>query len=84
LGGLSGTPFGAPEQEIGYWHLPTEDLVHVFEEMGIKTAIDLERLLEAVKIAEGIVGSPLPGHILRAKPNRIFFNTPANQLNIAS
>jgi hydroxymethylglutaryl-CoA lyase len=84
LGGLTGTPFGAPNQDIGYWHLPTEDLVHVFEEMGIKTTIDLERLLDAVKIAERIVGRSLPGHILRAKPNSILFKAPDNQMNLAS
>lgn len=66
LGGLSGTPFGSINQDIGNWNLPTEDLVHVFEDMGIKTAINLERLLEAVEFAEKITGKPLPGHILRA------------------
>jgi len=67
LGGLSGTPFGSIYQDIGNWNLPTEDLVNVFEEMGIKTAIDMDRLLEGVSFAEKIAGHPLPGHILRSQ-----------------
>ena len=40
----------------------------VFEEMGITTGIDLERLLDCVRMAESLIGRPLPGHILRAHP----------------
>jgi hydroxymethylglutaryl-CoA lyase len=66
VGGLSGTPFGAPNLEIGFWNVPTEDLVHLFEQMGVHTGVSLERLLESVKLAEKLAGRPLPGHILRA------------------
>ena len=68
VGGLSGTPYGAMELGFGYWNVPTEDLVHLFEEMGITTGIDLERLLDCVRMAESLIGRPLPGHILRAHP----------------
>jgi hydroxymethylglutaryl-CoA lyase len=85
LGGLSGTPFGAIDQDIGNWNLPTEDLVHVFEEMGIKTAINLELLLEAVELAERIAGRPLPGHILRTRQiSSKLLADPDNILNVAS
>jgi len=85
LGGLSGTPFGSIDQDIGNWNLPTEDLVHVFEEMGIKTAINLELLLEAVEFAERIAGRPLPGHILRTRRRSSkFIAVPDNILNVAS
>ncbi|MBW2113150.1 MAG: hydroxymethylglutaryl-CoA lyase, partial [Deltaproteobacteria bacterium] len=57
IGGLSGTPFGAPDLNMGFWNIPTEDLVHF-----------LELLLESVKLAEDLAGRPLPGHILRAGP----------------
>jgi len=67
VGGMSGTPYGAMELAFGYWNVPTEDLVHLFEEMGIRTGIDLESLLECVKMAEEFAGKPLPGHILRAR-----------------
>ena len=68
-GGLSATPFGAMELAFGYWNVPTEDLVHLFAEMGIETGLDLDRLLECVKMAEELAGHPLPGHLLRANPN---------------
>ncbi|MDD5167820.1 MAG: hydroxymethylglutaryl-CoA lyase [Syntrophales bacterium] len=76
IGGLSGTPYGAMELGFGYWNVPTEDLVHLFEEMGIDTGIDINRLLECVKIAEVLAGSPLPGHILRANPNKRLADIP--------
>ena len=85
LGGLSGTPFGSIDQDIGNWNLPTEDLVHVFEEMGIKTAINLELLLEAVEFAERIAGRPLPGHILRTRRSASkLIAVPDNILTVAS
>lgn len=42
IGGLSSTSLGAPELEMGVWNIPTEELVHVLEEMGIKAGVDLE------------------------------------------
>jgi hydroxymethylglutaryl-CoA lyase len=69
IGGLSGTPFGAPHQEIGIWNVPTEDLINLFEEMGVNTGVDMERLLESVRLAEEIAGRRLPGHIGRSGPN---------------
>lgn len=68
LGGLSGTPYGSKELDLGYWNVPTEDLVNLFEQMGIKTGIDLDILLDCVKMAEHFAGFPLPGHLLRANP----------------
>jgi len=68
LGGMSATPYGLSELDFGYWNVPTEDLVHLFEEMGIKTGIDLEKLLDCVRLAEQMAGNPLPGHLLRARP----------------
>jgi hydroxymethylglutaryl-CoA lyase len=69
IAGLSGTPFGAPDQELGVWNVPTEDLVNLFEEMGVNTSVDMDRLLECVDLAEGIAGRPLSGHIRRSGPN---------------
>ena len=69
LGGMSGTPYGSMELDLGYWNVPTEDLVYLFEQMGIKTGIDINLLLECVNMAEEFTGVPLPGHILRANPN---------------
>jgi hypothetical protein len=30
---MSGTPYGSMELDLGYWNVPTEDLVYLFEEM---------------------------------------------------
>ncbi len=68
LGGMSGTPYGAMELDFGYWNVPTEDLVHLFENMGIRTGINFDRLLECVQLGEKLARKSLPGHILRARP----------------
>jgi hydroxymethylglutaryl-CoA lyase len=34
------------------------------EEMGISTGVDLERLIEVARLAEEIVGHPLPGAVM--------------------
>jgi hydroxymethylglutaryl-CoA lyase len=62
LGGLGGCPY-APGAA---GNVATEDLAYMLEGMGISTGIDLERLLEAGKVASGIVGHPLPSKVLQA------------------
>jgi hydroxymethylglutaryl-CoA lyase len=37
--------------------------VFMCEEMGIDTGVDLELLIEAARLAEDIVGHPLPGAV---------------------
>lgn len=78
LGGMSGTPYGSMELDLGYWNVPTEDLVYLFEEMGIKTGIDFDRLLECVSIAEKLAGAQLPGHLLRASRDSFLIGAPDN------
>jgi hydroxymethylglutaryl-CoA lyase len=59
LGGLGGCPFapGASGNVI------TEDLVFMFEAMGVRTGIDLERLFAARKVlVEAIPEEPVYGH----------------------
>jgi hydroxymethylglutaryl-CoA lyase len=59
MGGLGGCPFapGASGNVI------TEDLVFMFEAMGVSTGIDLERLFEARNILiQGIPEEPVYGH----------------------
>jgi hydroxymethylglutaryl-CoA lyase len=66
LGGIGGCPtaFGA----MG--NIATEDMVNMFEEMGIDTGIDFDKLLEATAFAQEVIGTPLPSHLLTAKrPN---------------
>jgi hydroxymethylglutaryl-CoA lyase len=59
MGGLGGCPFapGASGNVI------TEDLVFMFESMGVSTGIDFDRLLEArALLGKGIPQEPLYGH----------------------
>ena len=62
VGGLGGCPY-APGAA---GNVATEDLVYMLHGMGIKTGIDLERLVEAGRAAESIVGRSLPGKVHQA------------------
>ena len=61
VGGLGGCPFAAHKGAAG--NICTEDFVLMCEEMGIETGVDLERLLECARLAEDILGHPLPGKV---------------------
>jgi len=63
MGGLGGCPFapGASGNVI------TEDLVFMFESMGVHTGIDFDKLLAARRIMhEGVPDEPLYGHMALA------------------
>jgi hydroxymethylglutaryl-CoA lyase len=62
VGGMGGCPY-APGAA---GNLATEDLVFMLHGMGVKTGIDLERLWEAGRVAESIVGRLLPGKVHQA------------------
>jgi hydroxymethylglutaryl-CoA lyase len=64
VAGLGGCPFAGHAAAAG--NICTEDLVFMCHEMGIETGIDLERLAECARLAEEIVGHPLPGKIMKA------------------
>jgi hydroxymethylglutaryl-CoA lyase len=64
VGGLGGCPY-APGAT---GNVATEEVVHMLEDMGVDTGIDLDRLIEAARLAEEIVGKPLPSGVLRAGP----------------
>ncbi|MCG8543791.1 MAG: hydroxymethylglutaryl-CoA lyase [Alphaproteobacteria bacterium] len=61
VAGLGGCPFAGHRGAAG--NVCTEDLAFMCEEMGIETGIDLERLLDAARLAEDIVGHDLPGAV---------------------
>ncbi len=48
--------------------IATEYLMHMLEEMGIHTGVDLYKLVEVVWLAEEIVGHPLYGCVSKAGP----------------
>ena len=62
VGGMGGCPY-APGAA---GNLATEDLVYMLHGMGITTGIDLERLVEAGRVAESVVGRTLPGKVHQA------------------
>ena len=61
LGGLGGCPVfpGATG------NVATEDLVNLFEEMGVSTGVDLVKVREASRLIQDFLGRPLPSYILR-------------------
>jgi hydroxymethylglutaryl-CoA lyase len=59
VGGLGGCPY-APGAA---GNCATEDLVYMLQGMGIDSGVDLERLVEAGRAAESIVGRKLPGKV---------------------
>ena len=60
--GLGGCPFAGHKGAAG--NICTEDLVFMAHEMGIETGIDLDALIDCARMAEDIVGHPLPGKIM--------------------
>ena len=64
FGELGGCP--VPRGATG--NIATEDLVSMLHEMGIETGISLERLLEAARAAQDVLGRTLGSHVLTAGP----------------
>ena len=63
IGGLGGCPCAGATGNI-----VTEDLVHMLEDMGIDTGVDLDALIECAQLAQDIVGRELPSQVMRAGP----------------
>ena len=64
VGGLGGCPY-APGAT---GNIATEELVHMVEDMGVATGIDLDAMIDAAADAERIIGRRLPSQVLRAGP----------------
>ncbi len=64
VGGLGGCPFAAQPGAPG--NIASEELVMLCEELGIATGVDLDALIEAGRLAEKLIGHPLPSAALRA------------------
>ena len=62
VGGLGGCPY-APGAS---GNLATEDLVAMLHAMGVQTGIDLDKLVEASRLAATFVGHDLPSKYLKA------------------
>ncbi len=62
VGGLGGCPY-APGAS---GNLATEDLVAMLDGIGVATGVDLEKLIEASRLAAAFVGHELPSKYLKA------------------
>ena len=61
VAGLGGCPFAKHKGAAG--NICSEDLVFLCDESGIETGVDLEALSECGRLAEEVVGHPLPGRV---------------------
>ena len=64
FGELGGCP--VPPGATG--NVATEDLVSMFEEMGVATGVSLPALIDAARMAQDVLGRPLGSHVLTAGP----------------
>ena len=66
LAGIGGCPFisGASGNIV------TEDLVHMLNDMGVETGLDIDAVLEAAQFVAGLVPRPSPSHLLKAGKRR--------------
>ena len=66
FGELGGCP--VPAGSTG--NIATEDLVSMFHEMGVDTGLDLEKVIEAAREAQAVLGRKLTSHSIVAGPVR--------------
>jgi hydroxymethylglutaryl-CoA lyase len=64
FGGLGGCPF-APGAT---GNVATEDMVHMFHQMGVETHTDLNELIKTAQKAQAFFGFELPGQVMKAGP----------------
>ena len=72
VAGLGGCPFAGHAGAAG--NVCTEDLVFMCDEVGIETGIDLEALAVCGRLAEDVVGHPLPGSVMKGGSLRTLRN----------
>lgn len=62
LGGLGGCPY-APGAS---GNVATEDVIYMLEGMGVRTGVDLDKLVEVSRLASTLVGHEVPSKFYRA------------------
>ena len=72
VAGLGGCPFAGHTHGTAAGNICTEDVVFMAHEIGIKTGIDLDALIDAALLAERIIGRPLGGRIMHSGSLRRF------------
>ncbi|MBI4311186.1 MAG: citramalate synthase [Chloroflexi bacterium] len=66
VGGFGGCPYCGNGRATGM--APTEDALHMMEDMGIDTGVDMDKLVRVVWMFEEVLGRQLWGHVSRAGP----------------
>ena len=66
IGGIGGCPYCGNGRATG--QAPTEDLLHMLEDMGIETGVDLDKLIDCVWMCEEVLGRTLYGRVSKAGP----------------
>ena len=66
IGGMGGCPYCGNGRATGM--IPSEDILHMMDDMGIETGVDIDKLIDCVWMAEELVGRPLYGHVSKAGP----------------
>ncbi|WP_245597974.1 hydroxymethylglutaryl-CoA lyase [Ottowia thiooxydans] len=85
LGGVGGHPSKVKYGGGHTGNVASEDLIDLFENMGIRTGIDLNRLLETVEACEAALGRELDGRVARSGLNPLReAHSHARQQNAAS
>lgn len=64
IGGLGGSPFA----HGAGGNLATEELVALLDDLGVTTGIDVDRLVDAALLVEGLVGRAVPSGVAHAGP----------------
>jgi len=62
LGGLGGCPY-APGAS---GNVATEDVIYMLEGMGVRTGVDVDKLMEASRLASTLIGHEVPSKFYRA------------------
>jgi hydroxymethylglutaryl-CoA lyase len=66
IGGMGGCPYCGNGRATGM--APSEDLLHMMEDMGVETGVDIDKLIDCVWMAERVIGRDLYGHVSKAGP----------------
>ncbi|HSR12434.1 MAG TPA: hydroxymethylglutaryl-CoA lyase [Thermodesulfobacteriota bacterium] len=57
---------GCPAAPGATGNVCTEDMIYLFNELGIETGINLRELIQVAKMVEQVIGRVLPGQVMKA------------------
>ena len=69
MGGVGGHPAKVKYGGGHTGNVSSEDLIDLFENMGVKTGIDMQALLETAELCEAVLGRELHARVLRSGLN---------------